>query len=79
MERSENLVEIPAFIAVAVCGLGPWLITPAGAGLLWAGASLGEFGGLIVPAAILLIVWAWREGGDRRACCGLKSSHPNEP
>ncbi len=72
-------ILIPALVAVTICCLGPWLITLAGAGLLWAAASLGEFGWLIVPAAILLIVWAWRERRNRRACCGLKSSHPDEP
>jgi len=72
-------IMIPALIALAICCLGPWLITLGGAGLLWLAASLGEFGWLIVPGAILLIVLAWRAQRNRRACCRLKGSNPDEP
>jgi len=60
-------IIIPAVVAVAICCLGPWLITLAGAGLLGLAASLGEFGWLIVPGVILLIVLTWQEHGKRRA------------
>lgn len=60
-------IIIPALVAFAICCLGPWLITLVGAGLLWLAASLGEFGWLIVPGAILLIVLVWREHHKRRA------------
>ncbi len=72
-------IMIPAVVAVAVCCLGPWLITLAGAGLLWLAASLGEFGWLIVPGAIIAMVLVWREHKKRQACCHLKRSNPDEP
>jgi len=72
-------IIIPAFVALAICCLGPWLITLIGAGLLWLAASLGEFGWLIVPGAILLIVLAWRKRRNRQACCYPKSSNSDEP
>lgn len=60
-------IIIPALVAFAVCCLGPWLITLAGALVLWLAASLGEFGWLIVPGAIIAMVLVWREHGKRRA------------
>ncbi|GBC76570.1 hypothetical protein HRbin08_00032 [bacterium HR08] len=72
-------IIIPAFIALAICCLGPRLIALIGAGLLWLAAPLGEFGWLIVPGAILLLALAWRERRSRRACCRVKSSNPDEP
>ena len=72
-------ITIPALIALAICCLGPWLNALAGAVLLWLAASLGEFGWLIVPGAILLIVLAWRERKKRQASCHPKSSNLDEP
>lgn len=72
-------ILIPALIALAICDLGPWLLTLAGAGAFWGAASRRELGGFVVPGEIFLIVRAWWEGEDRRACRGQKSSHPNEP
>jgi hypothetical protein len=71
-------IIIPALIALAICCLGPWLITLVGALVLWLAASLGEFGWVIVPGAILLIVLAWRGPRKRQACCHPKSSNPDE-